>query len=267
MKIQRKHHRFLLHKEVFDQPFNPIVNMCGRYSFYAYQMTPEEFEERFGIPMPAELQFTPSYNIGPYQQVPVLFSDRSNKRHLGTMFWQLIPSFSKEFKSKYSMINTRVETFAKKGFWQDLLKTNRCIIPANNFFEWARVEMKSVNAKTGRANKIIRKIPFKFELEDSALMMLGGVYSVWYDSDDKAHFSCSIITTPANQIVDKVHPRMPFILDGDSEKVWLDSNFRDLAQLQSMIKPYPAEGMKYTVVSEAVNNVRNDYPELLEPVS
>lgn len=239
--------------------------MCGRYSFYAYQITPEEFEERFGIPMPAELQFKPSYNIGPYQQVPVLFSDCDNRRHLEMMFWQLIPSFLKEFKSKYSMINTRVETFAKKGFWQELLQTCRCLLPANNFFEWARVEVKSVNPKTGRENKKLRKIPFKFELHDTALMSLGGVYSIWRDSEGKKYYSCSIITTPANEMVDRVHPRMPFIVDRDSEEAWLDSGIRDIARLQSMIKPYPAEKMKYTVVSEAVNDVRNNYPELLDP--
>jgi putative SOS response-associated peptidase YedK len=240
--------------------------MCGRYSFYAYQMTPDEFEERFGIPMPAELQFQPSYNIGPYQQVPVLCNNGENGRQIKLMFWQLIPSFSREFKSKYSMINTRMETFDKKGFWPELLQCCRCIVPANSFFEWARVEVKSVHPKTGRVRKKIRKIPFKFELQEGGFMALGAIYSIWRDAENKPYYSFSIITTPANELVGKVHPRMPLILAHDSEKVWLDPAVRNFTQVRSLLKPFPAGKMRYTVVSEAVNNIRNDGPELLEPV-
>ena len=109
--------------------------MCGRFSLYAYKMTKEEFEERFGFPLPEDIEYPPSYNIGPYQNIPVLHSDSQNQTKMTLMYWQLIPSFLKEFKSTHKMINTTVESFDKNKYKQDLLKNNRCLIPANNFFE------------------------------------------------------------------------------------------------------------------------------------
>jgi putative SOS response-associated peptidase YedK len=229
-------------------------------------MTPEEFEERFGFPMPEALLTPPSYNIVPFQDIPVIYSDRHGLAQLRPMFWQLIPSFEKEFKSKYKMINTRVETLKKGGFWLELLKYNRCAIPANSFYEWAKVEDKRVDIRTGKTTTRLNRIPHKFELIDESLMTFGGIYSIWRDSNGKAHYSCSIITTPANALVENVHPRMPFILSPDTEKKWLDSSHKHIEDLKEIIAPFPTDQMKSAQVSQAVNNPRNDSPDLIKAV-
>ncbi|MFQ5753572.1 MAG: SOS response-associated peptidase [bacterium] len=240
--------------------------MCGRFSLYAYKMTPEEFEERFGFPIPDEPEYPPSYNIGPFRNIPVIYSDENNQNQMTSMFWQLIPSWSKEFKSPYTAFNSKVESFEKKNYKQGLLKHTRCVIPANNFFEFLKVEGEKVNPKTGRKVKNLKRIPFKFELQDASLMTLGGIYSVWHDAEKKPYFSCSIITMPANELVKKVHPRMPFILTRETEKVWLDKTVTDFDRVKGLITAYSSQDLRCFPVSQAVNNPRNDFPELVQPV-
>ncbi len=137
-------------------------------------MTPEEFEERFGFPIPEEPDLPPSYNIGPFRNIPVIHSGENNQNKMTSMFWQLIPHWSKEFKSPYTAFNSKVESFDKKSYKQDLLKRSRCVVPVNNFFEFLKVEGEKINPKTGRKVKDLKRIPFKFELHDESLMTLGG---------------------------------------------------------------------------------------------
>ena len=226
--------------------------MCGRFSLYEKNMTSEEFEERFGFEMPDDWEIRPAYNISPYGSIPVIFRGENNQAQIRPMQWQLVPSFAKEFKSKYSMFNTRVETFEKQGFWPRLLQTSRCIIPANNFFEWAKADGQ--------------KIPYKFELKDQSLMGIGGIYSIWRDGDGNAFYSTSMITVPANDVVGEIHSRMPFILPPEFEKPWLDKKQRDINFLKPIINPYPPEKMQAFRVSQQVNNSRNDSPDLITPL-
>ncbi|MFQ5770817.1 MAG: SOS response-associated peptidase [bacterium] len=243
--------------------------MCGRFSLYAYRMTPQEFEERFGFTIPEEPEYPPSgggYNIGPYRNIPVIFTDQEQQTKMGSMFWQLIPGWSKEFKSPYTAFNTKIESLDQKGYKRDLIRHARCLIPANNFFEFLKVETEKVNPKTGRKVKELKRIPFKFELKDESLLTLGGIYSIWRDAEKKSFYSCSIITMPANELVKKVHPRMPFILTREAEKIWLNKTVSDFDFLKELITQFPADDMRCFPVSQAVNNPRNNFPELIKPV-
>lgn len=224
--------------------------MCGRFALYAARMSPEEFEARFGFPMPMRFRDPFSYNIGPYRDIPVIVRDRDGAPQMREMFWQLIPAFAKEFKSQYSMFNTRDDSFEKRTFKQNLLRHSRCLIPANHFYEWEK-------AAGG-------KLPWLFETTDQALFTFGGIFSIWKSPEGEARFSCSIITVPANAVVAAVHPRMPFILPRESEALWLDREITDFARLRSMLQPYPTETMRARRVPTLVNNIRHDGPELIE---
>ena len=223
--------------------------MCGRYSLYDYKMTEEEFESRFGFPISQAIEFPPSYNIGPYREVPVILSDRDNRSFMRMAQWQLVPSFAKTFASQYAMFNTREDSFDKKPFWRKQLQYSRCIFPANNFFEWAR--------RNGQ------KYPYAFEKGSGELLSIGGIYSVWQDPEGAARFSASMITVDANAVVETVHPRMPFILPEDAERRWLDRKATDFAELRALLRPYPGEHMQSARVSQKVNNIRNEGPQLL----
>jgi len=228
--------------------------MCGRFSLYFFPDAEVEFEERFGIPFPTS-DYPASYHIPPETSVAVVNADSDNQNQVVSMFWGLIPSFAQEFKPhpKYKMSNTRAEVFhaIKDNFRKELLVTSRCIVPANNYFEWTRVD----------------KVPFKIEAVDSHLLALGGIYSVWANRDGEKRHSCSIITVPANESLSEIHHRMPFILDAESEKVWLDNQVSDYHVLRNRIEPFPDDGLRYARVSRRVNNVMNNDPELVKPVA
>lgn len=224
--------------------------MCGRYSLYDYKMSPEEFEERFGFPISQAVEFPPSYNIGPYRDVPVIFADHDNHSQMRMMQWQLVPSFAKARKSKFAMFNTRDDSFDKKPFWRRMLQQSRCIFPMNNFFEW-----KKANGQ---------KIPYLFELADQSLISAGGIFSIWHDETGEKLYSASIITVDANAVVADIHPRMPFILLPGRERDWLNCTHTEFDALRKLIAPLPAEKMCGKKVSQRVNNIRNDDALLIE---
>ena len=172
------------------------------------------------------------------------------------MFWGLIPSFAKEFKQhpKHKLDLTRVEIFYddKDNFRKDLLKNSRCIIPINSYFEWET---------RGK-----QKLPHKFELVDSPLLYLGGIYDIWRRFDGVEFYSCSIVTINANDRLSKIHQRMPYIVEEIATDMWLDTNFDNYEALRKAIQPFPEDQIQVSPVSTKFNKVENDYPELLEPI-
>jgi putative SOS response-associated peptidase YedK len=226
--------------------------MCGRYSLYDIKLMPEKLQELFGFPIDILDEFPPSYNIGPYRDVPIILSDSNNRPYMRLAHWQLVPAFAESFNSKYAMFNTRDDSFDKKPYWRKLLQHSRCIFPANNFFEWQIVGGK--------------KIPYKFERADGKLLLIGGIYSVWKDADQREYYTASMITVDANSVVGKVHGRMPFILLDGQEKIWLDRNNTDYTSLRAIIRTYPDEMLRAVRVSTAVNAIKNDSPEIIYPV-
>ncbi len=228
--------------------------MCGRFSLYFFPDAEREFGRRFGIPFPT-WDYPASYNIAPFTDIPVVRAEDSGAPKVEKMFWGLIPPFARAFKPspQYKMSNTRAESFDKAhDFRKELLLTCRCVVPANNYFEWKKVGGKS--------------IPFKIERQDAPIMGLGAIYSVWRDREGRPHYSCSIITVPANRALAPLHPRMPFILYGDTEKLWLDPEITDGRVLRDAMTPYPDDGLQVYPVSTRVNSTRNNDPDLVVPL-
>jgi len=59
------------------------------------------------------------------------------------------------------------------------------------------------------------------------------------------------------------HDRMPVILDPENYDRWLGT---DAPLPTDLLRPYPAEKMRSWKVSHRVGNVRNNDPELLQPL-
>jgi putative SOS response-associated peptidase YedK len=76
--------------------------------------------------------------------------------------------------------------------------------------------------------------------------------------------SCAIVTTEPNDLIRPIHDRMPVILDPEREATWLDPD-ADEGELLAMLRPLSAGVLELREISDAVNDVRNDGPELLEP--
>ena len=229
--------------------------MCGRFSLYFFPDAEDEFERRFGIRFPTH-DYTTNYNIAPGTDIPVVKSDVQNENRIADIHWGLIPWFAKEFKPHpvRKMSNTRAEVLfdRKDNFRKDLLRTSRCIVAANNYFEWRR--------ESGQ------KMPYKIERNDRYLLTMGAIYSAWSSPDGERSYSCSIITTPPSDSIKQIHDRMPFILDEKTEQLWLDRTITDYDVLRDAITTYRSNGLRYFQVSRRVNYAKNNDPQLVVPI-
>lgn len=150
------------------------------------------------------------------------------------------------------MINAKSETLAIKPSFKDSFINKRCLILADGFYEW-----KDVNKK---------KIPMYIKLKNNGLFTFAGLWSGYKKEDGTKHYTCTIITTSANELIQPIHERMPVILTKESEEIWLNPNIKDIDLLNNILKPFSTEKMKLYQVSELVNNSRNETSRCIERV-
>jgi len=220
--------------------------MCGRYSL----TKPEQLkaDNRFHLDLfPANL--TPRYNIAPSQPVSAILNQAP--RELQFVRWGLIPSWAKDSTIGYRMINARAETLAEKPAFRRPLQRQRCLIPADGFYEWQRLDT--------------RKVPHWITLTSGEVFAFAGLWDTWADpKTNTARTSCTIITTTPNKLLAPIHDRMPVILPRESEVAWLSDGLSP-EQARALLKPYPATQMNASAVSTLVNSPSNDTPEVLKP--
>jgi putative SOS response-associated peptidase YedK len=200
-----------------------------------------------------EPDWSPRYNIAPTQPVAVIRQNpKEPVRELSMMRWGLIPSWSKDSSVAASMINARSETAATKSAFRESLKSRRCLIPADGFYEWARA---------GKA-----KQPYCFEINEGELFAFAGIWDRWRDPSGNWVKTCSILTTTPNAVTAAVHDRMPVILESDNNELWLDPGMRDVRAASDLLKPYDARLMRCFPVSTRINHVANDDVDCCAPV-
>lgn len=217
--------------------------MCGRFTLFI----DEDFYPRFRIS--EIIPITPNYNISPGQNSFVVIKDKEQNK-LIKMRWGLIPHWAKDEKIGYKMINARAETVTNKPSFKKAYKTQRCIIPANGFFEWEKRNEK--------------KIPHYFQLKEEKYLGLAGLYENWQNPQEKKIQTFTIITTTANTLVSRIHNRMPVILDKKEEDNWLRND--DSKFLKDLLNPVNDSYLKEYEVSTEVNNPRNNHKNLIIPI-
>ena len=193
--------------------------MCGRYRLSRRKQVAEEYFD-CGSDEP---DWNPRYNIAPTQPIPVIRQHPMEPvRELSSMRWGLIPSWAKDSSVAAKMINARSETASIKPAFRDSLKSRRCLIPADGFYEWKR------DGKTKR--------PFCFEVNDGQLFAFAGLWDRWKDPSGNWIKTCSILTTTPNAVTSAVHDRMPVILDPDSYDLWLDPGMKDVSAASELFR-------------------------------
>lgn len=223
--------------------------MCGRYKLSRRKQVVEEY---FDCVSDAP-DWKPRYNIAPTQPIPVIRQHpKEPVRELSLVRWGLIPSWAGDSSVAARMINARSETASTKPAFRDALKSRRCLIPADGFYEWMR---------TGKS-----KQPYCFEVNDGELFAFAGLWDRWKDASGNNLETCSILTTMPNAVTAPVHDRMPVILDPDGYDLWLDPGMNDVAAASELLKPYDARAMRCYPVSTRINNVANDDEECAKPV-
>jgi putative SOS response-associated peptidase YedK len=212
------------------------------------QIIEEHFDSVSG-----EEDWSPRYNVAPTQPVPVIRQHpKEPVREFSLMRWGLIPSWAKDSSVAASMINARAETAATKPAFRDAMKSRRCLVPANGFYEW-----KS-DGKT--------KQPYCFEINDGELFAFAGIWDRWKDPSGNWMKTSSILTTTPNAVTSAVHDRMPVILDRDAYDLWLDPGMQNVGAASDLLKPYDARLMRCYPVSTKINSAANDDEECSRPV-
>ncbi|QUI22511.1 SOS response-associated peptidase [Vallitalea pronyensis] len=226
--------------------------MCGRFVLTLdFKVLMDILKGRFHIEdLPDHHQYEPRYNIAPSQPVLSVIDHRQQAR-VGYLKWGYIPSWAKDEKIGYKMINARSESIDTKPAYRYGFLQRRCLILSNGFYEWK---------KNGR-----HKTPMFIHLKDKKLFTMAGLYSVYYNQAGEKISTCTIITTQPNTLMTSIHDRMPVILDEASEQQWLDSQIKDPVYLKSLLKPFPSHLMKAYGVSSLVNSPKNEHPDCIEP--
>jgi putative SOS response-associated peptidase YedK len=173
-------------------------------------------------------------------------------RELSMMRWGLVPSWATDPSASAGMINARSETASVKPAFRDPLKSRRCLIPADAFYEWSRM---------GKA-----KQPYCFEVNEGELFALAGLWDRWRDVSGHALETCAILTTTPNAVTSAIHDRMPAILGPDTYDLWRDPGMKDVSAASEMLKPFDPCRMRCYPISTRINLVANDDEECCRPV-
>ena len=223
--------------------------MCGRFS---QKTNLKKFAAKLNITGSRIPELIPRYNIAPSQEVAVIIQEKGAQPAIELLKWGLVPSWAKDPAIGNSMINARAETLAIKPSFRGPLRKQRCLIPADGFYEWK---------KEGRS-----KTPYYIHLKSGQPFAFAGLWSHWRGPDGRELRSFTIITTGPNDLIRSIHDRMPVILSEDAEKYWLDPAQDNSKDILSALSPYPAGELEAYPVSTLVNSPANDRPECIAPV-
>jgi putative SOS response-associated peptidase YedK len=247
--------------------------MCGRY---ASSRRPEDLIEEFEVVenrTPAPLP--PDYNVAPTKEVYAVVERPPSRetsgdeppeahRQLRVVRWGLVPSWAKDPAIGNRMINARMETVAEKPAFKRAFAKRRCLLPADGYFEWYPTEQKT---KAGKP----RKQPFFIRPKDGTSLAMAGLYEIWRDptrdEDDPERFrwTCTVITTHAEDELGKIHDRMPLMVERERWAQWLDPTQEQHSLLDLLVPAAPGRLEAFPVSTE-VSNVRNNGPHLLDPM-
>lgn len=229
--------------------------MCGRYTLTD---PGAELLRHFQLSMLPD-DYRPRYNIAPSQPITAIIADEAGRR-AGSLRWGLIPGWAKDPAIGYKTINARGETVAERPSFRNALRRRRCLIPADGFYEW--------QTRNGR------KQPVRFVAKDGGLFAFAGLWERWQPPPGSVDpdwpdvvYTCTIITTEANDVVRPVHHRMPVIIDPDDYDLWLDREVRDPEAVLPLLGGAPGDALRKYEVSTIVNSARNELPDCIEPLT
>ncbi len=246
--------------------------MCGRY---AAKSDSTVILREFAVETEPRETLEPDYNVAPTKKVYVVL-DRVEKdagdqaepeRQLAVARWGLVPSWAKDPSIGSRMINARVETVAEKPAYRKAYAKRRCLLPADGYYEWYMPT--EPDAPVGKNGKPLKQPFYIHPATSGSLLAMAGLYEWWRDrtraddDPDAWRMTCTVITTDATDELGRIHDRMPMTVPRESWSQWLDPALEAAGDL---LLPAASVGLHAFPVSTAVNNVRNNGPELMEPI-
>ena len=218
--------------------------MCGRYASF---LPPDALRAVFRTINPLG-NFAPSWNVAPRQRPPVVFLNREGERHIEALQWGLLPYWVKDAKAPRYPINARCETAASSGMFRDALARRRCLVPANNYYEW--------RTEDGR------KRPYAFARKDGFPLALAGLWETWKGPEGDLLRTFAIVTTDASAEASPYHNRMPVIVEEGDWPLWLGEPGRE-GDHAALMRPAPEGTLNVWPAHRDLGNVRNDHKDLL----
>ena len=195
--------------------------MCGRYRLRRWDVAEAarmgllpKFEEFTDIKIDLFTDFKPS------NRVPIVRL-KKGRRVIDSAKWGFVPAWATAAPGEPS-INAKGETVASKPKFRAAFRSNRCLLPADGFFE-------PRGPKTSR-----RREQFYFHQPGDAIFAMAGIFSQMGDD-----LTCALITTTPNKMMAPIHDRMPVILHPNDYEKWLDP-LTPIDQLQMLLQP-PAD--------------------------
>lgn len=211
--------------------------LCARYSLHSpLDRLQEELEFAEGV---EELE--PQWNVAPTHPVLVV-QQRARHRVAERVKWGVEGRLGKG----RLLVNARSETATTKPTFARAMRTGRCLVPADGFYEW-RGEGKT-------------RQPYFITPADGSVFAFGGLVI-----DTTNGLRCVLLTTGANDAMREIHDRMPLVVPASERESWLDMNVEPEQALGTIQRPFPANQTRLKRVSLFVNSVRNEGPQLLDP--
>lgn len=223
--------------------------MCGRFTLHS---EPEKVKAQFGLSKVPDLPA--SYNIAPSQQIPVVYEvptkTAAHTRAMILMQWGFIPWWAKKEQLTPGIINARVETLDKKPAFKQAIRSKRCLILADGFYEWKSGPIKQ---------------PYYIKMKDDSVFGMAGIWDQWQGEKEIIN-SCAILTVEANESLSPLHARMPAMVEREHYAEWLDPLNHPFEKIKPLLKPYDARSLEITPVSRKVNNVRYNEADCIKPL-
>ncbi|MFW0784166.1 SOS response-associated peptidase [Gordonia sp. CPCC 206044] len=211
----------------------------------------------------------PNYNVAPTTTIMTVVKrhspddpDDDPALRIRAMRWGLVPPWAKEVGKGPLLFNARAESAGEKSSFRTSVKSKRCLVPMDGWYEWKKGPVDAKGKPT--------KVPYFMSPHDGTRLFMAGLWSVWRPKDaprDTAPLlSCSILTTDAVGRLQDVHDRMPLIMPFDNWDAWLDPDHTAPGDLFAPPATAVADAIDIREVAPLVNRVANNGPELLAPV-
>lgn len=225
--------------------------MCGRY---ASARSVDDITGAFGIASGDVDDDLPAadWNVAPTKTVPAVLA-RAGRPVLTPLRWGLVPAWAPSSASGATLFNARIETVTEKASFRDAVRRRRCLLPADGWYEWARLPDG-------------RRIPHYLSAADGSLVALAGVWESWTDAEGRELRSTAILTGAAPADLSAVHDRAPVVVPPEEWAAWLDPGTPE-AVVRALLRPTPPDTIRVWPVGDGVGDVRANGPDLAAPVA
>jgi putative SOS response-associated peptidase YedK len=190
------------------------------------------------------------WNGAPSQEFLVIRQNhKTGERSLDLLRWGLTPYWCNAPKGGRKPINAKAETVARLPTFREAYRKRRCILPVDGFYEWQATRHG--------------KQPYAIAMKDRSPFGIAGLWENWKDPATSEWVRTFVIlTTPANDLLARIHDRIPAILKPSDYERWLGIE----PDPHDLLGPFASALLSIWPISKRVNSPDNDDERLLDKV-